>query len=182
LKNDFLFPLNLLDYYADIRFKDKGKNKWIYDAVRKKWVAFKYDIEKKELDEVIGVKATKTITVVQYEELVRQLLIQYLVQEKGYPLQKISLEGGVKTKNNKGRGRYDLFVFDTDMKPFLVVECKGPEVGLSPEVSSQIHGYDYYNIQAVCLAMVNGREAICYEKNGETGKPEYLSEIPDYPT
>lgn len=181
MKNDFIFPLNLLDLYAHIRFKEEGKNKWIYDAVRKKWVAFKYIIEKKELDEVIGVKATKLITVIQYEELVRQLLIQYLIREKGYPLAKIALEGGVKTKKNQGRGRYDLFVFDSDMKPFLMVECKGPEVGLTSEVSGQIHGYDYYNIQAACLAMVNGREAICYEKNEQTGKPEYLIGIPDYP-
>jgi hypothetical protein len=180
LKNDFIFPLNLLNYYSDIRFKDEGKNKWIFDAVRKKWVAFKYEIEKKELDEVIGVKATKIITVIQYEELVRQLLIQYLVQEKSYPLPKIALEGGVKTKNKKGRGRYDLFVFDKEMKPFLVVECKGPEVGLDAKVSSQIHAYDY-SIQAACLAMVNGKEAICYEKDEETGQPEYLSDIPDYP-
>ena len=181
MKSDFLFTLHLLDYYPHIQFKDEGKNKWIYDAVRKKWVAFKYQMVKKQLDELIGVKASKEITVIKYEELVRQLLIQYLVLEKGYPLQKISLEGGVKTKNNKGRGRYDLFVFDHNMEPFLVVECKGPEVGLSAKVSGQIHAYDY-SIKATYLALVNGKEAICYEKNAETGKPEYLMEIPDYPS
>ncbi len=181
MKNDFNFPLRLLDYYAHIQFKDEGKKKWIYDTVRKKWVAFKYEIVKKELDEVIGVKSVKNITVIQYEELVRQLLIHYLVKEKGIPIQKISLEGGVKTKNNKGRGRYDLFVYDDDMSPFLVVECKGPEVSLSAEVSSQIHAYDY-SIKATYLAMVNGKEAICYKKNAETEKPVYLSEIPDFPS
>lgn len=178
---DFIFPLHLLDFYEHIQFRDEGSNKMIYDAVRKKWMAFRYEIEKKELDPIIGVKAVKKITVFQYEELVRQLLIQYLLREKAYPISKISLEGGIKTKNSKGRGRYDLFVFDPNMDPFLIVECKGPEVQLTPETFSQVHGYDY-QLKALFVGVANGKEAICYQKSSITEKPEHLNSFPDYPS
>ena len=87
------------------RLKNSENKTHIFDVVRKKFV------------------------VLQPEEWVRQHCIQYLIQEKNYPLSLINVEKVVLINGLKKR--YDIVVFDSNGSLVLVVECKAPKVKIS---------------------------------------------------
>lgn len=60
------------------------------------------------------------------EEWVRQNFVQYLVKEMLYPVQLIAIEKELKLGTLKKR--FDILVYDKDTKPWMLVECKAPEV------------------------------------------------------
>jgi hypothetical protein len=113
------------------------------------------------------------------EEMVRQLFLQYLVQEKKYNKNRISVEKelrvGERTK------RCDILVRNFAMEPFLIVECKSAMVPLDHSVFFQIAMYNLA-LQAPFLVLTNGRETWCCHLDYENTSVEELSEIPDFPS
>ena len=73
------------------------------------------------------------------EEWVRQHWINFLIDHQGYPKGLISLEKGL--KYNQLQKRTDLVVFDREGHPYLLIECKAPEVELSQKVLQQALAY-----------------------------------------
>ncbi len=93
----------------------------------------------------------------QPEEWVRQLLIQHLLIDQGYPLNRISAEVGVRLHGEIRRA--DLVIYDRDFKPWMVVECKAPEVHLTQEVVDQVGRYNL-QLNAPWLCLCNGERLV----------------------
>ena len=87
-------PLNFPQYRFNIK-DDKGGKK-IFDRLRKKFVAL------------------------QPEELVRQNMVEWLINEKGYPENKMANE--VVVTINGMQKRCDGLVYSKDFEPLMIIE------------------------------------------------------------
>jgi len=112
------------------------------------------------------------------EELVRQHVISFLTSQLRVPVGLISVE-----KSIAGRGaplRADIVVHSRDGRPWMIVECKAPDVPVSQQVFDQIAGYNRV-IRARYLLVTNGIEHYCCEQDTDTGTMTYLPRLPLYP-
>jgi len=120
-------------HFQPIDFKTRLNNgkKELYDNIRRKYV------------------------VITPEELVRQHLIQFLISEKKIAKGKIAVEKMIELNGLKKR--FDVLVYDDDLKPFLLAECKAPTIKLTEEVLQQIAAYNS-TLQVKYLLITNGIE------------------------
>lgn len=119
--------LNFPEYAFKI--KSDTDNTRIFDVVRKKYV------------------------VLTPEEWVRQHVVQYLINEKKYPLGLMQVETTV--KYNRMNIRCDIMVYTTQLQPLLLVECKAPEVEITQAAFDQIARYNM-PLKVKCLMVTNG--------------------------
>ncbi|WP_204097723.1 type I restriction enzyme HsdR N-terminal domain-containing protein [Candidatus Karelsulcia muelleri] len=106
------------------------------------------------------------------EELVRQKIIYYLIKNRGYKVQEIYVEFNSTFYNIKNR--LDILVIKKN-RPFLIVECKSPEVKISSKSFDQIMKY-YLRFKSQYLVLTNGIKTIIFEfKNDGI---EFLKQIP----
>src|SRR5690554_2316034 len=125
-------PLNLPS--GDFRITDIEGKLNIFDPLRKKFL------------------------ILTPEEWVRQHVIHYLIHYRDYPKSLFSLEKGM--KYNQIQKRFDILVLDRTGAPFLLVECKAPDVRLSQQTAEQIAVYNKI-IKARYLSISNGVQHIC---------------------
>ena len=92
------------------------------------------------------------------EEWVRQHFIQYLHEVLLYPIELMQVEGAI-TLNGMTR-RCDIVVYDQDVKPFIIVECKKETVPLTQKVLDQACRYNLV-LQVPFLCLTNGSQQIC---------------------
>lgn len=118
----------------------------------------------------------KKFLVFQPEELVRQLLIQYLIQN-GYPKEKIQVEKGFNV--NGLYRRFDIIVYDKAINPYLLVECKSHTVELNQDTFDQIASYNFA-LKAPLLLVSNGVQTYCCKLDHESKKIDYLKFVPAY--
>ena len=137
------------------RLKNSENNTHIFDVIRKKFV------------------------VLQPEEWVRQHCIQYLVQEKNYPISLINVEKVVLISGLKKR--YDIVVFNPDGSITLVVECKAPKVNISQSSFDQIARYNLA-LKAPYLMVTNGLNHYFCTMNHDLRNYEFLETLPNYNT
>ncbi len=136
-----------------IRTRSSGNKTLIFDGIRKKYVAL------------------------TPEEWVRQHLIRYLTEEKGYPASLISVEMPLKYALMDKRS--DVLVNDRNGRPLMLVECKAPEVAVTQKVFEQIAVYNL-TIQAPCLMVTNGLQHYCLAAATDAAPARYLDEVPEY--
>ncbi|KGE85334.1 type I restriction enzyme HsdR N-terminal domain-containing protein [Phaeodactylibacter xiamenensis] len=144
--------IDLLRYKDQLRVKRQADKRLIFDRIRKKWL------------------------VLQPEEMVRQLILEYLLQERGYNSNRISMERGLKV-NTLDR-RFDLLVYDKEVKPYLLIECKAPQVKISQAVFEQVSWYNS-SLQVPYLMVTNGRENYCCWMDYEAKSYRFLDAVPD---
>lgn len=120
--------LNLPSYDLSLRNTPNGRE--VFDIVRRQWVAL------------------------TPEEYVRQLILHYLVREKGFPEGLISVEHFFRLSTGKPF-RADIVAFDKTMQPLLVIECKAPEVAINSDTLNQISRYNTL-LRAKYLLVTNG--------------------------
>ena len=137
------------------RLKNSENNTHIFDVIRKKFV------------------------VLQPEEWVRQHCIQYLLQEKNYPISLINVEKVVLINGLKKR--YDIVVFNPDGSITLVVECKAPKVNISQSSFDQIARYNL-TLKAPYLMVTNGLNHYFCTMNHDLRNYEFLETLPNYNT
>jgi hypothetical protein len=130
--------------------KIEGKP-YIFDAIRKKYL------------------------LLTPEEWVRQHFINLLITQYAYSKNLIKLEGGL--SYNRLQKRSDIVVFDNEGKPFLLVECKAPEVPISQAVVEQA---SRYNLTLKCpyMAITNGLRTFCFEIDFENNKFQQMNDLP----
>ena len=146
-----MHKLNLPKY--DFKIKEIESKKYIFDLNRKKYVPL------------------------TPEEWVRQNFIQYLVQEKKYPQSLIGVEYCLKVNKMDRRG--DIVVYNKLGKPYLIVECKAPQVVIKQAVFDQIANYNI-PLKVKYLIVTNGMTHYCCEIDFENRKYSFLEEVPEF--
>jgi len=111
----------------------------VFDPIRKKWVAL------------------------TEEEKVRQFFVLRLIHELKIPASHISIERQI-TVNGLVK-RYDIVVYK-DTKPWMVVECKAPDIPLTQEVLEQAGRYNL-TLNAEVIGVTNGAEEKFFKINYE---------------
>lgn len=94
------------------------------------------------------------------EEWVRQNLLNALIINYNYPKGLIAVEKELII--NKMKKRYDAVIFDRDRKPWMLIECKAPEIVLNESTLSQTLNY-YRELQCPFLLVSNGKESFLAE-------------------
>ena len=149
-----LLELDLLQFQPRLRLSKSAESAFVFDPIRRKEVAL------------------------TPEELLRQLVLLYLLEEKKYPAHRIRSEVGIEV--NGLRRRCDVVVFDAAVKPWLLVECKSPKVALDQRVFEQAARYNL-RLRAPFLVVTNGLTTYCSTLDFEQERFEYLNAMPDYP-
>lgn len=145
--------INLLKYQNDLRLRTLDNRQKVFDPVRKKWY------------------------ILQHEEIVRQLILLYLIRDLGYPLSLIAVEKQLEV--NKAQRRFDIVVFDTAAHPYILIECKSPKEKLSQGSALQIANYNLA-LKARYLWLSNGQQNLFYDVDFEKEKTALIEHIPDY--
>lgn len=135
------------------RFKNSENKVAIFDEIRKKFI------------------------ILTPEEWVRQHVVQYLLQDKGYPKSYINVEKLIKI--NDMNKRYDIVVYQPDGSIFLLIECKAPEVAISQQTFDQIARYNL-TLKAEFLMVSNGVNHYFCQMDFENEKYVFLKELPDF--
>ena len=149
-------PLDLLlDRFAlQLQLKQESAKRYIRCFVRRTWL------------------------VLQPEEFVRQLLLLFLVEDMHYNRNRITVERGLEVDDQKKRT--DILVFDPQMRPFLLIECKAPKVKLTDQTFRQLSTYNG-PLAVPYLMISNGRESYVCRMDYENQTYEFLNAPPEYP-
>ena len=87
------------------------------------------------------------------EEWVRQHVMNYLVNVKGYPASRIGVEKEIELNDTKKR--FDIVVYGETKEPFILIECKAPYVELTGKVLEQALRYNL-TLKAHFVMISNG--------------------------
>lgn len=109
------------------------------------------------------------------EERVRQWFIGVLTHDMEVPAHMMMSEAGIKLGDKQFR--VDIVVYDRQVKPLMVVECKRPEVELTHQVLDQALRYNMV-LDVRYIAITNGTRTFIFRKN-EKGY-EIINHIPKY--
>ena len=135
----------------EFRIKSEVGKEFIFDPLRKKWL------------------------LLTPEEWVRQNFVQYLVQEKKYPVSLIALEKELRLGELKKR--FDILIYDTHHLPWMMVECKASSIQLDDSVLQQILRYNI-TIPVPLMVITNGNLTYAWERKND--KLELIKELPDW--
>lgn len=149
-----LLQLDFLQFQSRLRLTKSGDKTFVYDPVRRKDIAL------------------------TPEELLRQLVLLYLLEIKKYPANRIRIEAGLTL--NTLQKRSDIVVYDANIKPWLLVECKSPKVSLTQASFEQAARYNL-ELKAPFLAITNGLATFCCALDFERGAFSYLADFPASP-
>lgn len=109
------------------------------------------------------------------EERVRQWFIGFLRESVGVPLHLMGSE--VAFEYGRKKYRADIVVFSRQGSPLAVVECKRPDVEITPEVARQAMRYNsVLDVQYIFLT--NGKITYLYGRDGD--RFERLAAVPTY--
>lgn len=149
------FPYLRLSIPAvDLKVHFQDEKWWIFDQLRKKNL------------------------VLTPEEWVRQHWIQFLIFEKSFPKGLFSVEKGL--KYNGLQKRTDILVFDRMGEPYLLVECKAPDVEINEHVLRQAMTY-HHKMKATNLILSNGLKHLVFSWSQIENKLVQRQEIPKKP-
>jgi len=111
------------------------------------------------------------------EEWVRQHLISYLTQIKGYPVSVIGVEKQLML--NKMTKRFDLVVFKRNGSPLVLVECKAPGVEITEKTFDQAARYNML-LQAEYFLITNGLEHYSCRIDYQNKQYIFIEDIPHF--
>ena len=146
-----MIQLNLPSY--QIKLAGSKEKPTIFDILRRKYVAL------------------------TPEEWVRQHFVHFLVEHKGYPSTLLANE--VRLLVGDKQMRADTVLYDTTLRPRLVVEYKAPHIAITQEVFNQITTYNML-LHVDYLIVSNGLEHYCCRMDYEQNTYEFLPDIPNY--
>lgn len=111
------------------------------------------------------------------EEWVRQHTLHHLHYELGYPLELIQVEGAI-TLNGMTR-RCDIVVYDSQVRPLIIVECKRETVPLTQQVLDQACRYNMV-LHVPYLCLTNGPTQICCQVDFDSQRLLPIRALPSY--
>lgn len=137
---------------AELKLKREGQRTLVHDPVRRKWV------------------------VLTPEEHVRQALLHHLTGTLLYPPALIAVEKTVMVGMRSRR--YDIVVYDRTHQPWLLAECKAPEVPVSEATLHQL--LHYHNVvQGRFWVLCNGVSTYCADA-ADPAAVAWLEALPAY--
>lgn len=145
--------LDLLRHQHLLRRRIHANQHQIFDLCRRKWVGE------------------------TPEELVRQLLVLHFIHDAAYPQEKIAIEKSIPVHGTQRR--FDIVIYTSSFTPWLVVECKRPEVSLDLTVQQQILAY-HHQLQCPYLLLTNGMKTVIYHFEHSTQSFHLLTSLPEY--
>ena len=146
-----MVQLNLPPY--QIRVKETGGRKQIFDILRRKYVAL------------------------TPEEWVRQHFIHYLIEHKNYPASLLTNE--VPLQIGEKRMRADSVLYDNQLHPRIIIEYKAPNITLTQKVFDQITVYNLL-LHVDYLIVSNGMTTYICKMDYEKQTYKFLETIPNY--
>lgn len=137
-------------------------------------VEFRFQKNEKGSIQVFDVVRKKFVDITP-EEWVRQHIVHFLIQHKQVPASMISTEKQLILNNTKRRT--DIVVFNSLLKPILIIECKAPHIEINQLTINQALRYNIeLNVPAIFLS--NGLQHVFLKLEKEV--PKVLKDIPDY--
>jgi len=124
----------------------------VFDPIRKKWL------------------------ILTPEEHVRQYFIQYLTVQMLYPPSLLAVEKTIVVGNVKKR--FDIVVYSRNHKPWMLVECKAPEVFVSENTLQQLLNYQR-TVQCNYWLLTNGHQTYCADAN-DIQNIKWIDDLPAY--
>ena len=146
--------LKLLDLQPRLRVRTEAGKRYLFGRVRRRWF------------------------VLTPEELVRQLFLHHLGERLAYPTAKLSVEKLIRT--HRLNRRTDILVYDRAMQPWLLVECKRPEVHLDAAVFRQVAWYNM-PLRVPYLVVTNGRQTYVCRMDYDHETFQFVDALPPYP-
>lgn len=137
--------------YTEPQQREQDGRREVLDPVRRRWVSL------------------------TPEEWVRQHVILMLHHRYGYPLELMQVEGAI-SLNGMTR-RCDIVVYSSEGTPYMIVECKEPNVKITQKVCDQACRYNTV-LKVPYLLLSNGHSNIMIEVDYATGALRQLSDVP----
>lgn len=138
---------------------------------------YKFKLKSSENKTLIFDNLRKKYFVLTPEEWVRQHFVQFLMDEKKYPVSLIAIEKQLTINNRKKRT--DILIFNADGNPDVIVECKSPQIKITQATFDQIARYNL-KLKANYLIVTNGLEHFYCKMDFEKETYIFLKEIPSY--
>lgn len=135
----------------EFKIKNEGGRQQIFDALRRKFVAL------------------------TPEEWVRQHVIRYLIEKKGFPPLLIAVEQQIEINGLKRR--CDVICYNSKKEVLMIVECKAPEVKITQEVFDQVVKY-HYELKSKSILVTNGLKNYAAELSGN--ELFFLENVPEF--
>ena len=146
-----MLQLNLPPY--NIKVKNENGQRKIFDILRRKYL------------------------VITPEEWVRQHFIHYLIDYKGYPISLLANE--IPLSIGEKVIRADSVLYDSHLRPRMIIEYKAPHIQLTQKVFDQISAYNLL-LHVDYLIVSNGIDTYICKMDYEYQTYTFLPSIPDY--
>ena len=131
-------------------FKFDGRVKWLYNPVLKK--RFKN----------------------RPEERVRLQWVEFLLNQTNWKGSRIGFETAVNLRQEEHALRADLILYDSKLKPLILIECKADQISLGSGSAEQAAKYNS-EVGAKFVILSNGVSDLFFHKDG---KKMHLNELP----
>lgn len=141
--------IDLVFPQPEFRMRIWREQRQIFDIIRKRWVAL------------------------QPEEWVRQNLIHWLIRHHKIQPAFIAVEKTISIQDNSYR--FDLLIYDKEHLPWMIIECKAPDVILDDKSLMQVLNYQQI-LPIKYWMIVNGIE--CHLAEKKAGNPNWISSFP----
>lgn len=89
------------------------------------------------------------------EERVRLKWVEFLIHQTDWPKSRVGFEAPVQLRQEKNSLRADLILYNKEMKPEILIECKAESVRLSQSVAEQAARYNT-QVGAPFICLTNG--------------------------
>lgn len=152
--NSFDPPLNPIPYYPVLRRLD-GETRLYNPLLRKRYAN-------------------------RPEERVRLRFVDMLLHGAGFPGSRIGFEVAVAAEHREATTRADLILYGPDFKPWVLVECKAPEVPVTEATAIQAAQYNRV-VGADYVVLTNGFTLLCAQDGMICEMPEEIRPQPEPP-
>lgn len=136
----------------DLRLRTEDERTQVYDPIRRRWF------------------------MLTPEEHVRQYILQYLIGKLQYPSALISVEKQILVGGMAKR--FDIVVYDRNHKPWMLIECKAPDVPISERTLFQLLQY-HSALLCPYWVLSNGPSTYCADA-GDVTDIKWLESFPVY--
>lgn len=151
--NNHHISLDWFRYKDHLKTKVEGDKVKIYDIIRKKYM------------------------ILQPEEVVRQLCLLWLIEDQKISRNSIQVEKTIQI--NGLMRRFDIVVYDKSIKPYILIECKAPNIKITQTTFDQIAAYQWA-LHAPYLILTNSIENYIARMNTTSKCYEFFNEVPKW--